>query len=117
MPQPTASDVHVNMPLTIISIAWRQDQSEFVADQVFPNVPVQKQADRYYVYDRDNWFRAQAEKRGLAQESAAATNPLLGIEAEREARSGAVARLPVSDLHAPVAVALWRRDRGLAEED
>jgi hypothetical protein len=62
--------VHVNAPLTNISIAWRQDQSEFVADQVFPNVPVQKQADRYYVYDRDNWFRAQAEKRGLAQESA-----------------------------------------------
>ncbi len=70
MPQPTASDVHVNMPLTSISVAWLQDQREFVADRVFPSVPVQKQSDRYYVYNRDNWFRAQAEKRALSSESA-----------------------------------------------
>ncbi len=69
MPQPTASDVHVNAPLTTISVAWMQNQSEFVADKVFPVVNVQKQSDRYYVYDRDNWFRAQAEKRALASES------------------------------------------------
>ena len=70
MPQPTASDVHVNMPLTNISVAWMQDQREFIADQVFPTVPVQNQSNRYYVYDRDNWFRAQAEKRAPASESA-----------------------------------------------
>jgi hypothetical protein len=29
---PTPSDVHVNAPLTQISIAYRQDQSRFVAD-------------------------------------------------------------------------------------
>ncbi len=69
MPQPTASDVHVNAPLTSISIAWMQDQAEFVADRVFPSVPVQKQSDRYYTYDRDNWFRAQAEKRAPSTES------------------------------------------------
>ena len=70
MPQPTASDVHVNMPLTSISIAWMQDQREFVADQVFPTVPVKHQGDRYYIYERDNWFRAQAEKRAPSTESA-----------------------------------------------
>jgi hypothetical protein len=70
MPQPTASDAHVNMPLTATSVAWMQDQREFVNDRVFPVVPVQKQSDRYYVYDRDNWFRAQAEKRALSSESA-----------------------------------------------
>jgi len=70
MPQPTASDVHVNMPLTNVSVAWMQDQREFIADQVFPTVPVQNQSNRYYVYDRDNWFRAQAEKRAPASESA-----------------------------------------------
>lgn len=70
MPQPTASDVHVNMPLTNISVAWAQDQREFIADRVFPVVPVQRQSNRYYVYDRDNWFRAQAEKRAPAAESA-----------------------------------------------
>lgn len=70
MPQPTASDVHVNMPLSTISVAWLQDQNEFVADQVFPNVPVKQQSNRYYVFDRDNWFRAQAEKRAPSAESA-----------------------------------------------
>ena len=58
MPQPTASDVHVNTPLTMISIAFLQDQSEFIADQCFPTVPVQKQSDRFYVYDKDAWFRS-----------------------------------------------------------
>ena len=54
MPQPTASDVHVNMPLTNISVAWMQNQQEFIADRVFPTVPVKHRSDRYYVYDRDN---------------------------------------------------------------
>jgi hypothetical protein len=58
------------MPLTNISIAWMQDQREFVADRVFPSVPVKHQGNRYYVYDRDNWFRAQAEKRAPGTESA-----------------------------------------------
>ncbi len=70
MPQPTASDVHVNMPLTQISIAFLQDQSDFVADKVFPNVPVTKQSDRYYQYDKKQWFRSDAAKRAPATESA-----------------------------------------------
>lgn len=70
MPQPTASDVHVNAPLTSISVAWQQDDREFIADDVFPVVPVRHQGNRYYVYNRDNWFRAQAEKRGVSRESA-----------------------------------------------
>ena len=44
MPNPTASDVHVNRPLTNISIAYTQDASTFVADKVFPNIPVAKQS-------------------------------------------------------------------------
>ncbi len=70
MAQPTAYDVHVNMPLTSMSVAWLQDQREFIADVMFPTILVQKQSDRYYVYDRDNWFRAKAEKRALSSESA-----------------------------------------------
>jgi len=70
MPQPTAGDVHVNRPLTNISVAYLQDLNEFIADKVFPNVPVQKQSDRYFEYPRDQWFRTDAQKRGVAQESA-----------------------------------------------
>jgi hypothetical protein len=70
MPQPTAGDVHVNKPLTNISVAYLQDLDEFIADKVFPNVPVTKQSDRYFEYPKDQWFRTDAQKRGVGQESA-----------------------------------------------
>lgn len=70
MPQPTRSEVHVNRPLTEISVAYIQRAQDFVADKVFPIVPVQKQSDRYFVYTKDWWFRAQAQKRGPGTESA-----------------------------------------------
>jgi hypothetical protein len=70
MPQPTPSDVHVNQPLTNISIAYIQDDAEFICDKVFPNVPVLKQSDRYFSFDKDNWFRTEAQPRGLSEESA-----------------------------------------------
>ncbi len=43
---PTAGDVHVNTPLTQISIAYLQSQTEFVAAQFAPVIPVSKQSDR-----------------------------------------------------------------------
>lgn len=67
---PTRGDVHVNRPLTNISIAFLQKSSAFVADSVFPNIPVVKQADRYFVYDRGEFNRDEMQKRGLSQESA-----------------------------------------------
>lgn len=70
MPQPTAGDVHVNRPLTNISIAYIQDEKEFVADKVFPQVPVNKQSDRYFKYDKKQWFRTDAQKRAPGTESA-----------------------------------------------
>ena len=51
--QPTRSDLHVNRPLTNMSIAYRQDATDLVADRVFPAVPVKKQSDRYIVYTKD----------------------------------------------------------------
>lgn len=68
--QPTASDVHVNAPLTNISIAYMQKQTEFRAADVFPVVPVQKQTDRYWIYTKGDWFRDEAMKRAPASESA-----------------------------------------------
>jgi hypothetical protein len=68
--QPTPSDVHVNAPLTNISVAYLQDQSDFIADRAFPSVPVQKQSDRYFSYDKGNWFRSKAKMRAPGTESA-----------------------------------------------
>lgn len=70
MPNPTRGDVHVNRPLTSISIAYMQSAAGFVADRVFPNIPVQKQADKYFRYDRSDFWRNQYKKRAPSTESA-----------------------------------------------
>lgn len=70
MSQPTRGDVHVNKPLTNISIAYMQDAANFVADTVFPNIPVPQQADRYYTYDRGYFNRDEMKERAPGTESA-----------------------------------------------
>lgn len=67
---PTAGDIHVNTPLTNISIAYLQSADNFVATKVFPNLPVTKQSDRYYTYDRGEFNRDEAEERAPGTESA-----------------------------------------------
>jgi hypothetical protein len=70
MPQPTQSSVHVNRPLTMISVAYMQAQDAFIADKVFPVIPVDKQSDLYYIYTKNDWFRDEAKPRAAATESA-----------------------------------------------
>jgi hypothetical protein len=69
---PSLSSVHVNQPLTNISIAYTQSNTNFVADRVFPVVPVSKQSDNYFTYDREDWFRSEMRKRAPGTESAGA---------------------------------------------
>jgi len=71
--QPSRSDVHVNRPLTNISIAYLQDASRFVAGQVFPQVSVSKQSDAYFTYDRGEFNRDEMEERLPGTESAGGT--------------------------------------------
>ena len=70
--QPTAGDVHVNQPLSNISVAYGQDASAFVASRVFAQVPVMKKSDVYYHYPRGWWNRIEMKKRAPATESAGA---------------------------------------------
>ncbi len=70
MAQPTRGMVHIDRALTNISVAYIQDTTNFVAAQVFPVVPVQKQSDRYFVYLKEDWFRDEAEERAPGTESA-----------------------------------------------
>lgn len=67
---PTPGDVHVNTPLTNISIAYLQNASNFVAARVFPNIPVSKQSDRYYIYERGDFNRDEMQERAPSTESA-----------------------------------------------
>ena len=70
MSTPTRSDVHVNRPLTNISIAFIQNAANFVAARVFPNVPVQKQSDEFFTYDRGSFNRDEMKQRAPGAESA-----------------------------------------------
>ena len=67
---PSRGDVHVNRPLTNISVAFMQDASAFVAGEVFPNVPVEKQADAYFYFDIGEFYRDEMAKRAPGTESA-----------------------------------------------
>lgn len=57
MPMLTPSSVHLDQPLTNLTLAFAQDQNNFIADKVFPTVGVERQSDKYYIYDRDNMNR------------------------------------------------------------
>ena len=70
MISPTPGDVHVNGTLTNLSLAYQQAESNFVADRVFPNVPVTKQSDIYWVWPRDAWNRDEMKHRAPGAESA-----------------------------------------------
>lgn len=72
MPQPTLTDVHVNRPLTNISVAYSQEAAgtEYVADRAFPPVPVVNKSDTYWTYTRADFNRDSMKVRGLSQESA-----------------------------------------------
>lgn len=70
MAQPSASQVHVNRPLTNISIAYMQNQENYIATKVFPIVPVDKQSDVYYSYTKNDWLRDEAKLRKGGTESA-----------------------------------------------
>lgn len=63
MALPTSADVHVDSALTNISIAFMQNASNFVASRVFPNVPVDKQSDKYFTIDRGDFNRNTAKVR------------------------------------------------------
>ena len=65
MPQPTQSQVHVDAILTNISVAYLQRAENFIADKVFPVVPVDKQSDKFFTYDKNDWLRLQHHDRDL----------------------------------------------------
>ena len=61
MPLPTSRDVHVDQLLTNVSIAY--SNQSYIADEIFPLVPVRKQSDIVPKYDQSHWFRDEAKLR------------------------------------------------------
>lgn len=71
--QPDVDDVHVNALLTNISIAHRNMDDAWIADQVFPLVGVTKQTDIYLKYNRGFFHADEGERMLRAPGQRAAT--------------------------------------------
>ena len=70
MPQPNVNNVHIDAILTNISVAYLQNTNNFIADRVFPVVPVDKKSDLYFRYTKEDWFRDEAQRRADGTASA-----------------------------------------------
>ena len=61
---------HIDRALTNISVAYTQGADAFIADKVFPVIPVVKQSDIYFQYSKADFFRNEVTERGRGAESA-----------------------------------------------
>jgi len=67
---PTMQNAHIDRALTNISVAYMQDANAFIADKVFPIVKVKRQSDVFYIYNKGDFMRDEAQVRGAGTESA-----------------------------------------------
>lgn len=67
---PTMQNAHIDRALTNMSVAYMQDANAFIADKVFPIVRVKRQSDVFYIYNKGDFMRDEAQLRGAATESA-----------------------------------------------
>ena len=65
--QPSKTQVHIDTALTNFAIAYASRMG-YVADQI-PTIPVEKQSNKYFIYDPDEWMKNAAALRGPATES------------------------------------------------
>lgn len=72
MTLPTAGDVHVNAPLTDLSVQYAQSLEKFAADRLAPVHPSDKQSDLFYRFQKDYWGRDEMKARAPGSEAAEA---------------------------------------------
>lgn len=122
----TQRDVHVDIPLTEVSIAYRNRR--YIADQVFPILSVQKRSDIVPKFDQSPWFRDQAQMRApgtRSQRGSFTTNVTdtyycerysFGVELADEVRDNAdsVWNLEVNATNLATDMIQIRRERALA---
>lgn len=64
---PVQGPIHVDRPLTNISIGYRSMGN--IADELFPVVPVMKESDLYYIFDKANSLRSPRTLRANGAEA------------------------------------------------
>jgi len=66
---PTQNSVHVDTMLSNVAVAAFQDDTNFIASSVFPDIPVAKQSDKYGVIPAGDFNRDEMQRRADAAES------------------------------------------------
>lgn len=96
MAQPTPQDVHVDAALTDFSVAYFQEQSNFVWRQAFPTKPVQHMTDKFFVFNKNDANRDDAVKMRAPGEAA----PRSGFRLSTDSYSANAwwTEVPLSDL-------------------
>lgn len=69
MPQPNGNALHINAPLTNVSVAYRLNRDALIADKIFPEVAVDHKTDVFWTIPRGAWFRDEARPRPGGTES------------------------------------------------
>jgi hypothetical protein len=72
---PSKEQVHYDSVLTTISTAFIQEQTNYIASKVFKIVPVDKQSNKYPVYDQNDWFQDDAQIRATQRSRQEAGSP------------------------------------------
>lgn len=67
MTKPTYQDSHTDIALTNISVAYTP--GAYIGESVFPRVPVNRQSDKFYTYNKGDWLRDDAGVRAPGGES------------------------------------------------
>lgn len=70
MPILMPGDVHVNRELSMVMVSYAQQTDSFIADKVFPNIPVDKQTDFFNKMGRKSFLTTQMKKRAPRTETA-----------------------------------------------
>ncbi len=71
MSLPTPGDVHVNAPLTNMSVLYAQSLSRFAADRLFPVVTSDKESNSYFKFLKSAWARLVMKPRAVGTPAAA----------------------------------------------
>lgn len=69
MPQPNGNALHINAPLTNVAVAYALNRDAFIADKVFPEIPVDHKSDAFWTIPKGDWFRDEARPRPGGTES------------------------------------------------
>lgn len=72
MSLPTQSDVHINGPLTDLSVLYAQSLDKFGADKLAPVHASDKQSNSYFTFDAGDWGRDTMKVRGAGAPAAEA---------------------------------------------